>query len=215
MAGLQDYDRPAHTRHITAVFRGATDQQIEAGLGWYATAFDVAERVALATGHSIETTVGVIAATSPRMGWGPNVRLAHRILSTGDTSRGYLKNGLRASERILAGEDSLDVLRSRKVSNFYRAIVSRGADGIVIDRHALDIAHNQRIEGDRPSPTDRQYDAIAQKYRLAADALARQGWLLSPAQVQAVTWLAWRRRFWGEGAFDLHGLDVQLEGVTV
>lgn len=214
MTTIVKYARPAHTRNVTSVFRSATDEQVQAGMDWYSTAADVAERIALATGHSVETAVGVIAATSPRMGWGPNVRMAHRILSTGDTSRGYLKVGLRASERILQGEDPLDVLRSRKVSNFYRAIVSRGADGIVIDRHALDIAHNERIEGDRPSPTDAQYDRIAKHYRLAADALARQGWLLSPSQVQAVTWLTWRRRFWGEGAFDLNGLQLQLEGVA-
>ena len=213
MATTARYARAPHTRNVTSVFRSASDEQVESGMEWYATAFNVAERIALATGHSIETAVGVIAATSPRMGWGPNVRLAHRILSTGDTSGGYLKVGLNASARILDGGDPLDVLRSRKVSNFYRAIVSQGHDGIVIDRHALDIAHNERIEGERPSPTDAQYDRIAEHYRRAANALARDGWLLSPAQVQAVTWLTWRRRYWGEGAFDLNGLQLQLEGV--
>lgn len=215
MVSLNDYARSASTRNITAVFRGADDRHVNTGLAWYATAHTVAQRVALATGHSTEIAVGVIAATSPRMGWGPNVRLAHRILSTGDTSQGYLKNGLASARRILDGADPLEVLRSRKVSNFYRAIISRGADGIVIDRHALDIAHNQRVEGDRPSPTERQYDAIAEYYRRAADALARDGWAISPAQVQAVTWLAWRNRFWSDGAFDLdlNGLALQLEGV--
>lgn len=209
------YPRIATTRSITAVFRQASDDNVRDGLAWYSTAADIAEAIALSTGRPFDVVVGVIAATSPRMGWGPNVRLAHRILSTGDTSRGYLKNGLNAARRILDGADPLDVLRSRKVSNFYRAIVSRGTDGIVIDRHAMDIAHNFRVEGERPSPTDRQYDAIAEYYRRAALALARDGWPgITAAQVQAVTWLAWRNRFWNAGAFDLRGdLALQLEGV--
>lgn len=210
------YGRPAHTRNVTSVFRSADDTHLANGLAWYGTALDVAEQVAVMTGRPLDMTVGVIAATSPRMGWGPNVRLAARILSTGDTSRGYLKNGLRSAQRMLDGEDPLEVLKARKVTNFYRAIISRGADGIVVDRHAMDIAHNTRVEGDRPSPTDRQYDDIAETYRRGAAALARRGFGgITPAQVQAVTWLAWRNRYWANGAFDLRGdLSLQLEGVS-
>lgn len=209
------YPRQGHTRNVTSIFRSADDAQLADGLAWYATAADVAEQVAILTGRPFDVAVGVIAATSPRMGWGPNVKLASRILQTGDTSRGYLKNGLRSAARILEGEDPLAVLTARKTANFYRAIVSRGADGIVIDRHALDIAHNFRIEGDRPSPTERQYDAVAEHYRRAAVVLAKQGFPgITASQVQAVTWLTWRRRYWGAGAFDLRGdLALQLEGV--
>lgn len=215
MAALSDYRNHAHTRHITAVYRAASDRDRAEGEAWYAEALHVAERVALATGHPVSVAVGVIAATSPRMGWGPNVRLAHRILSTGDTSSGYLKVGLAAAARILQGEDPLLVLRARKVSNFYRAIVSAGVDGVVVDRHALDIAHGERIEGQRPSPTERQYDDVAERYVRAARVLTRElGRTVSPAEVQATTWLAWRRRYWSDGAFDLRALPVALEGVA-
>jgi hypothetical protein len=209
------YERPATARAVTRVFRQAAQHHLEYGLQWYGTANDVAASVARATDHPIEVAVGVIAATSPRMGWGPNVKLAHRILETGDTSRGYLSNGLRSAQRMLDGADPLEVLRSRKTSNFYRAIISRGADGIVVDRHAMDIAHATRVEGDRPSPTDKQYDAIAETYRRAASALKSEHPGITPAQVQAVTWLAWRNRFWSAGAFDLRGdLALELEGVS-
>lgn len=195
------------TRNVTRVFRTATPAQIAAGLDWYADAHRVAGALATRYGVTLEVSAGVIAALSPLNSWGANVNLATRFLDAGGLTSGYLGDGLRKAARILAGEHVEDVLTSPKVAAFYAGIVTNGATDIVcVDRHAMDIADNERrTDGTRPKITGKRYAAYAETYQRAARIISREiGETISAAQIQAITWKTWRNRYWAEGAFDRH-----------
>lgn len=191
------------TRHITAVFRSATPDQIAAGADWYADARRIAEAFAAKHGITVDQAAGVIAALSPLNSWGANVSLAARFLD-GAQHSGYLGVGLTKGRDILAGHDIESILKGDKITNFYRSIVSAGERGVCVDRHAFDLAVNVRHNDDtRPSIGKRLYAEVAECYVRAAKILSREyGMRITPAQVQSVTWVIWRSRFWSEGAWD-------------
>lgn len=199
------YQTPS-TRNVTAVFRSATAEQVQAGIDWYADARRIAEVLAGQYDVTVNVAAGVIAALSPLNSWGNNVSLAARFLAAGGLDAGYLKANLAKARAILAGADVLTTLSGLKVTNFYRSIVSAGADGICIDRHAYSLAVNDRsVSNDIPSLSPKRYAEVAETYRRAARILSREmGMELAPAVVQSVTWTVWRSRYWADGAFDSH-----------
>lgn len=201
-----------HTRNITAVFRTADAALIEEGIAWYSDAKLIAEAFAAKHNVSLSVSAGVLAALSPLNSWGANVNLAARMLASGGTlDRGYLRANLAKARRIMA-EGTTDALGGLKVNNFYASILSGGAEGVTIDRHAWCIAHNDRSKSNNiPSMSPKRYAEIAERYVRAARILsAEYDMPLSAAVVQAVTWVAWRRRYWGAGAFDNYNI-AELE----
>jgi hypothetical protein len=186
------------TRRATIEFRRATPAQLDAGRAWYAEANDIARDQADEFGVTIETASGIIAALSPRLGWGQNVMLAERVLSHhGTLQRGALGRSLAQANAIYAGAAPLDVLGGPKTRAFYTGILTAGTEGgAVIDRHAWDMLTG--IRGATP-PTLKQY-------RTAADVMHRAAEILGETvhTVQATTWLAWRSRWWSERAFALN-----------
>jgi hypothetical protein len=192
-----------NVRNVTRVFRAATDAQRDAGLNWYADALKISEAYGAAYGVTTRQAAGVIAALSPLNSWGANLSLAARFLEAGGLSAGYLGVGLRKANLILAGKDPESLLTSLKVGAFFQCIVTGGqTDAVCVDRHAFSIAHYSRTVH-VPSLTATRYNAIADTYRNAARILSKtQGQAVSAPEVQAVTWVAWRERFWAAGAFD-------------
>lgn len=184
--------------HVLDVYKSATPEQIESGLAWYADALKIADALAAKYGVAPRVAAGIIAALSPMNSWGANLNLAARFLDAGGLHSGYLGGGLAKARAILAGEHPLDVLTSDKVQNFYLCIVSAGldVDAVCVDRHAYSIAVNERTV-EVPGLSAKRYNALANVYREAASALG-----IAPAQVQAVTWVAWRSRYWSDGAWD-------------
>jgi len=193
-----------HTRNVTRLFRTATAAEIEAGAAWYTDAREIADAMAIAYGVTPEIAAGVIAALSPLQSWGENVNLAHRFLKAGGLTSGYLSGGLNKATKILAGADVESTLKGLKTVNFYRSIITAGRDGVCIDRHAYRIAFNSKdISRDVPSLSPKRYREIADTYVRAAKILSKEyGEDFTPAQVQSVTWVLWRRMWWSEGAFD-------------
>lgn len=183
------------TVNVTRVFRQARESELAGGFNWYREAHEFAHELSGHTPYSPKTAAGVIAAVSPRLSWNANKRLAERILTTGDTSSGYLGAGLDRARRLLDGADPYDVLTSDKIRNFYESIVTHGAMGICIDRHAFDVASGVRhTDLGRPAINRGRYRACSDVYGRAAKILsAETGWSLPPAHVQAVTWLTWKR----------------------
>jgi hypothetical protein len=201
-----------HTRNVTAVFRTADADLIAEGIAWYENARLIADAFAVKYSVPLSVSAGVLAALSPLNSWGNNVNLAARMLASGGTlESGYLKANL-AKARTIYATGSIAALGGLKVNNFYLSIISGGAEGVTIDRHAWCIAHNDRSRTNSiPKLSPKAYDAVAETYRRAAVILSREyGMPLSPAVVQAVTWVVWRRRYWGAGAFDTY----TMEGVS-
>lgn len=184
------------TRRATATFRSATEDQLRRGRDWYPEAHRVARNQADEHGVTIEVASGVLAALSPRLGWGPNVMLAERMLAShGTLDHGALGRSLAGAREIYAGTAPLEVLGGPKTRAFYQAILTAGeSPDAVIDRHAWDMLVNQR--GATP-PTRKQYVEAADRMQRAASILGE-----TVSNVQATAWIVWRHRFWADGAFD-------------
>lgn len=185
------------TRRATATFRAATTEHVSSGMGWYPTAHEIARQLGEQYGVTTEVSAGVIAALSPRNGWGLNVRLAELMLaSEGTLDRGCLGRSLLQARGVMTSGDPLAVLSGPKVRAFYQAIVSAGtSDEAVIDRHAWDMLVGQRLT---PAPIGKQYAEAADRMKRAADIIG-----VSTCQMQAVTWVSWRARWWSIGAFGI------------
>lgn len=185
-----------HVSNVLAVYNGATADNIREGLSWYLDAHNVALRLAKAYGLSVRQTAGIIAALSPMNGWENNKRKAEQLLIQGNGEGCGLKNNVAKAIAIYNGgsafmqPDPLDILKGDKVTAFYRTILDPFGDiDPVIDRHAFDIAVGERTDEKRRGILGRKgvYSEFANVYREAAKVAG-----IGSAQMQAITWVAWR-----------------------
>jgi hypothetical protein len=188
------------TRHITRVYRLATIDDRNQGHAWYASARLVAESL---DPSDPARAAAVIAVLSPQLAWRRNI-LAAQDAYADRPIRALGANAAKA-RRIIAGEDPDAVVRGAKVRAFWRTIVDpTDPRAVVIDRHAIDIAAG-RVLGTQARDLllgrKTTYDSACELYRRAARLLSREFGAVSPAQVQATTWLYWRR----EHAVAFHG----------
>lgn len=182
---------------IIAAFERIDDlADVSAGIDWYPEAYAIACDLGERYGCTSEQAAGIIAALSPQQAWAQSVRSAERFLATGE--RVHTESNMSKCRRILAGEDIATVLNAPKTTNFWLGIISLGQDGVCIDRHAIDIALGVRhTEASRPTIGAKLYRAAEQAYRDAADILSGMGALISPAELQSVTWADHVKRWSG------------------
>ena len=167
-----------HAAHVMTVYRRATADDIREGMSWYAGAHEIAREAS-----DVAVGAGILSALSPRMPWKRNVILA-RAGFVAPLTGGALTNSISAANRILAGENPLDVLGGLKTRAFYGNILDPNDSEIVtVDTHAIKIAGI-----DRDSVGKGLYRAIADGYREAAEYVG-----ILPQQMQAITWTTWRR----------------------
>jgi hypothetical protein len=212
------------TPNILRAFGSATLDEIHAGRQWYKEARGLAvELVELygtrfidpddTTERAVERAVAVIAVLSPRLSWSKNVELARWIYgevslaltnppapvwsrSVLDRFPGLKANGKKALS-ILLGIAPEDVVSGPKVTAFFHAIANpNDPRGIVIDRHAFDVAVG-RVMDDRTRGIvlgrKGAYAQFVRAYERAAEQLQEEFPGITPAEVQAITWVAWRR----------------------
>lgn len=186
--------------NILAVYHSATSPEHRRGFQWYLMAQAQARRLASRYELPLSTSVGVIAALSPGLEWLQNIVDAEALI------KAFLENdeppmvgvyGRRNRDKalsILRGADPVDVLGGLKVRSFYANILQpNNPDPVTIDRHAYCLAHGIRSERSGFASVDikltpKRYRETAEAYReIAADLN------LLPNQLQATTWLAWKR----------------------
>lgn len=187
---------------ILAVFFSATDIEVVEGARWYETAQNAAATIATRYKVSADTVAGVIAALSPSNRWERNLRDADSLIGA-HTLGGYsdaleVKASTYGSNKrkalvILEGAAPLEALGGLKVRAFYSCII--GGDDVCIDGHAYAIWRGERISTrSTPKISAKLYAAIAADYaRAAATINSVLGTTYRPYQVQAITWLVWRR----------------------
>jgi hypothetical protein len=172
--------------NIVAVYERATDAELADGMTWYPRAHEFALSL---DASNVWRAAGVISALSPRKEWGLNMRMATRAFETGiATGQTTMMNG--QAQRILDGAHPLDVLGGDKTRQFATSIAQNGdCDIAVIDRHAYDVA-TATIHTDKTRPTigKRVYRTLSAHYREAAFEVG-----VSVAQIQAITWVVWKR----------------------
>lgn len=186
------YAANPNSMNIVRVWELATDAEIADGMNWYRDAHELAVKLNPADPAS---AAGVIAALSPMMDWGQNVRLAVRAYADGSAS-GALSGSVAKANRILNGEAPLDVLGGNKVRAFYGCIADPSSDAVCIDRHAFDIAVGRVTNNASRHALGRKgtYERFAGAYVRAASVLSKRlGTPVSASEVQAVTWTVWRR----------------------
>ncbi len=209
--------QPTHS-NIVNVFKQANAHDITEGTTWYGRANDIASKIADDNGITIQQAAGVIAALSPNNRWERNVQDAHNIVRAymaGGASAAsevkvctYGKMRQKAIDIMTLSKrdddrDILDILNGRKIKAFYACIV--GTNGITtkknealdvcVDGHAYGIWQGERMSmKDVPGIGVKLYLTVAEQYRAAADQINREnGTSYTPAQIQAVTWVTWRR----------------------
>lgn len=200
----------AQTARILRVFRAATPAQIDAGARWYDVAHAEAESIARDSDLTPVQAAGVIAALSPQVSWGFNLEWARELSQGSIVNRGLtLSHGRALMIARNPDMDPLDILGGNKTRAFFQCIATAGmTDAVCVDRHAYDIATGVRLNS--ASLTDKRYRATAEAYRAAARHLQAPGetpHILTAPQLQAITWVSWRARYWAAGAFDPRTFD--------
>lgn len=157
----------------------------------------------LADYHGIKrgTVAGVVAALSPLNGWQEQLTYTPRILASCVEFNGLPEElvrlipgpGLGANKlkaaRILLGESPKDVLSGDKVKAFF-ANLTGDETRVTIDRHALAIAYGPEVE----FVTPKRYREAETAFRCAAPLFN-----VTPAGLQALTWVYWREVKAGRG----------------
>jgi len=173
------------TTNIMHVFLNATADDIHAGMHWYDEAHNLA---AVLSPGDVWRGAGVISAYSPLTPWWRNKELAIDSLTSGVARPDSLGNSVRAAQRILDGEPVMEVLRGDKTRAFAYAIAEpENASIATIDCHAHDIAMGKVFPGKGRKIGKRLYRDMAEAYSDCADMTG-----FSTAQIQAITWVAWR-----------------------
>lgn len=214
------------TTNVLKTFWQATPEEFEEGREWYRRANALAVELAntqwkpgyqhaeadLADwDRELSKAVAVIAVLSPQESWDRNVEKARRIYAEWDATKAArpigdyrmlaswpgLKTNATKALRILDGEKPEDVVSGPKVTAFYRAILDpNDPRGIVIDRHAFDVAVG-RVMDDRTRGIvlgrAGAYESFVRAYERATVNLQALYPTITPAEVQAVTWCVWRR----------------------
>lgn len=188
-----------HVENILACYALATQEEVQHGLEWYAIAQDEAQEIADDCKLPLHVVVGVIAALSPTNLWGQNVKDARLFCET-FTSGGYYTD-VKASTYKAMWEKAWAILEDvpqdcqrvaallngPKITDFFWCIM--GFDNCVIDGHAWGIAHaDRRVMQEVPFIGKKARLELQDAYRVAAHARGIKAY-----QMQAATWVAWRR----------------------
>lgn len=198
----------ATTRYIKGMLQLATVADIEQGKKWYQRAYDLAVKLMHAyNGITLGQCVGVIAALSPNNKWERNCNDAEAMIKAWhngcDTTSvkvcTFNKNKEKAAAILnlpedFTTEDIESILSGRKVCAFYRCIMGFD-DAVCVDGHAYAIWLGERVPTTKtPSISAKLYETISRAYiNTATVSFDLVGECLTPAQVQAVTWVTYRR----------------------
>lgn len=177
--------------NVLAVYSAASADALREGLSWYLDAHNFACILDQDIHDVPVRAAGIIAALSPMMGWEANKVQATKVFErNGDASGLGLSRNCAKASAIYHGGDPTAILRGDKVTAFYRTILDPTGDiDPVIDRHAFDIAVGKVTDDKSRSTLSRKgvYQEFAGVYREAAKVAG-----IGSAQMQAITWVAWR-----------------------
>ena len=203
----------AETRHVAAMLARASAADLVAGRDWYSRAERFASELAHRHGVSFLQAVGVIAALSPNNRWARNCADADAVCAAwaaglppeAVTVCTYGVNLAKACQILRLPAPTQESIAAillgqtgRKVQAFFLSITGRH-DAVCVDGHAYAVWRGQRVPTTKtPKLGARLYETISRAYTLVAARSAELcGEELTPAQVQAVTWVTYRRQLLG------------------
>jgi len=194
------------TRNILAVFALASRGEHVEGRSWYSRANAIACEIANEHGISVEQAAGCIAALSPSNRWERNIVDAENLvraftiggadeaMNVKVATYGKMKaKAIKCLEGSSSDREQQTILNGRKIVAFYRCIIGFG-DTVCVDGHAYSIWFGDRMTlANVPNIGKRLYQEITGDYIEAARILTESGNGITCFELQAVTWVAWRR----------------------
>jgi hypothetical protein len=201
----------AHTDSILAMYFQSNALDRQSGRDWYNNAHQICVDLGIKYNVSIDIVAGVIAALSPNNKWQSNIVDAEIMIRAwaADVDYNDVKvatytiNKYKAATILdceLNRDQIVKVLRGNKVIAFFLCIASNGiSDTPCIDGHAYNV-WNGTVSNlkEVPKLSDKTFRTIQDAYRDAAIVITNvTGCYHSAAQVQAITWVAYRRLYKG------------------
>lgn len=182
--------------NVMAVFSTASAESLRSGLTWYMDAHNFCK---ILDPENVARAAGIVAALSPMSGWDNNKNKAAQLYrQNGDGTGVGMRNNVSKAVSIYNGAEPLDILKGDKVRSFFETILNPHSVETtpVIDRHAFDIAVGVKTDDKTRGMLSRKgmYSSFANVYREAAQITG-----IGSAQMQAVTWVAWR---------EIHGIKA-------
>jgi len=190
-----------NVRNIKAIHALASAQEIADGMAWYGVAKSIALVIAEDYGIPTNQAIGVLAALSPRNKWSRNVVDCETLISAyvaGGAEQAletrcctFGANKAKAVKILESGLETLpsalEMLSGPKLREFASCIA--GLDDVCIDGHAWCIWQGSRVTlADVPSIGIKLRREIKADYAQAAADLG-----LKASELQAITWVTWRR----------------------
>ena len=190
--------------NIVAIYKQATPEEKRDGIIWYASALAACMRISEDTDVPLHIVTGVVAALSPNNKWDRNIQNASDLVVAWvngedmDSVKVSTYHAMKAKAwRILevmpdhAGV--IGLLNGQKIVSFYRNII--GDDTCTIDGHARNIYYNEKVglTNDKTNIGKKEYADIQNAYVKAGKKVRFNGRALKAFEIQAITWVAWRR----------------------
>ena len=190
--------------NIIKIYKLATPEEKRDGIVWYANAYSDCNRIAIDLSVPVHIVTGVVAALSPNNKWDRNVTNARELIQAfvnGDgmdnvkvsTYHTMKKKAWSILEDMPDHEGVIVLLNGQKIVSFYRNIM--GDDTCTVDGHAKNIYYGERhgLTDDKTNVGKKEYKTISDAYVKAGKRVRVNGRSLKAFEIQAITWVVWRR----------------------
>ena len=188
------------TKNIIAIYKLATPNEITEGVHWYLNATRECQNIADKFKIPLHIVVGEVSALSPNNKWSSNVQNAHDLIEAFMNGqdmdsvkvRTYHKMKQKAwsiLEAMPSYDETVAILNGKKIVSFFKNIMGDETE-ITIDGHARNIYYNDRQGLTTPNTNIKksEYADIQKAYQRASKKLGIKAY-----ELQAITWVAWRR----------------------
>ena len=186
------------TKNIIAIYKLAKPSEIKHGLTWYVNANSDCKEIAEKLELPLHIVIGVVSALSPNNKWERNVinaeDLCTAFINGQDMDSIKVSTYHKMKEKawsILETMPSYDetILNGKKIVSFFRNISGDETD-ITIDGHARNIYYNdkQGLTAPNTNIKKNEYKDIQKAYARASKKLGIKAY-----ELQAITWVTWRR----------------------
>ena len=192
-------------KNIINIYNLATPEEIKHGVTWYKKAYIESKKLALKYDIPIHIVIGVIAGLSPNNKWDRNIQNADNMIKAfinGNAIESFkvsTYNKMKEKAWLILEtmpnyEETITILNGKKIVSFYKNINGDETE-ITIDGHARNIFYNDRqgLTTPKTNITKLEYAKIQKAYLKASKKIKVNGSVLKAYELQAITWLAWKR----------------------
>lgn len=192
----KNFDKGAMGANLEAIFSAATKQEIQQGRDWYHQANKFAKGLAKKYNRSVESVIGIISALSPETKYSQNIEDAQALIERGADAvvTTYDKNrdkALKILDGQLDAHEHFTAATNKTAAFYFNILQPASAERVTIDRHSARVTHGYYLTADDAiyySNTPAKYVATQEVYKEIASKHD-----LLPHQLQAITWLTYRR----------------------